>query len=129
MRIRQTTYAGQKKVFEEERGQIRPAVQARFPIDGQRLLAHRAFARLAELGDGLVPQPLELEQRYFAFGRREPPFIELTIYGDAQASQHVLRVLAPPPRLGASLGQLAIEPLRHPTRRRHLPPVQRDASE
>jgi hypothetical protein len=129
MRIRQMTYAGQKEVFEEERGQIGPAVQARFSINGQRLLAHRAFARLAELGDGLVPQPLELEQRDLTFGRREPPFVELTIDGNAQAGQHVLRVLTPPPRLGPGLGQFEIEPCRPPPRRRHLPPVQRDARE
>ena len=53
----------EKKIFEEERRQIRSARKSRLAIHGERLLTYGALARMPKLGNLLVTKALELEQR------------------------------------------------------------------
>src|SRR5438128_9201 len=83
---------GQEQIFEKERGEVGAAAQPGLAIHGERLLTHGPLARLAKLGNFFVPQPLQLQQRNLALGRRQPPAVELMIDGGAQTLQHMLRL-------------------------------------
>ena len=72
-------------------------------------MADGAFARLAELGNRLVPKSLELEQRHLALGRRKAPSVELTVDRDAESLEHFLRFLTPAPRVLARFGELEVQ--------------------
>src|SRR5262245_36164950 len=127
-------FARQEQILEKERGEVAPAIEARLPVDGQRLLADGALAGVPELGNGAMPEPFQLQQRDLALGACQPPAIELAIDGASKALERRLRlgvpsagVLARLARLGPHLRQLEIELRRLAARRGHLPPVKRHA--
>lgn len=137
MLLRQMTYvSGQEKIFEEKCREVRPAAESRFPINGQRLLPDRPLARVAQLGYGLVPEPLQLQERDLALGGRQTPSIELPIHRRTQPFEHVLRLLIPAPGVFAPSmgfrprgGQLAIEITGSTPFINSLPPLEGDAGE
>src|SRR6266853_3846226 len=123
------TYARQQEVFEEERGEVGPAAEAGLAVDREGLLANGALACLAQLGDFLVSQALELEEGDVALGGGQTPLVELPIDGDAESLEDILRLAAPSLRFGPRFDQLAIEPLRLRPCGCELPAVNRDAGE
>src|SRR5262249_20244949 len=127
---------GQEQIFEKERGEVAAAAESGLAIDDQRLLPDGPLARVPKLCDFLMSETLELEQRHVPLGRRQSPPIELPVDGRPQSLEHALRLFVPPPRIvapapGFGLGprQLDVEAVRSMLRRRHLPPVERDAAE
>src|SRR5262245_23841813 len=61
-------FARQEQILEKERGEVAPAIEARLPVDGQRLLADGALAGVPELGNGAMPKPFQLQQRDLPLG-------------------------------------------------------------
>src|SRR5262245_19538918 len=119
-----------QEIFEEEGGEVAAAVEARLPVDGQRLLPDSALAGIPQLGNGAMTETLQLEQRDLALGPRQPPALELAIDRASKSVQRRLRfgvpaapLLVRPDRLGPRLRQFEIEPGRLAPRRGHLPPV------
>ena len=53
--------SGQQQVLEEKGREVIAAIQSRLSVHGERLLADGSFARMPELGDGFVAQPLHLK--------------------------------------------------------------------
>src|SRR5262245_46895832 len=120
------TYARQQEVFQKECGEISPAAEPGLAINGEGLLTDRSLARGSKLGDLLMSQSLELQQRDIALGGRQTPLVELAVDGRAEPLQHVSSLATPALSLGPGLDQLTVQPLRSRPRGRELPAVNRD---
>ena len=90
-----TYAAGQQQILEKKCREIRAAVESRFSVNGQRLLADRPFARVPQLGNGFVTQSFQLQQRDFTLGGCQTPSLELSIHRRAQPFERLLRLLIP----------------------------------
>lgn len=74
----------QRKVAQKKGRQCRTAAEPGPTIDSHSMLSDRPLAPGGPLGDLLVTQALEKEERHIAFSRCQTPVVELPIHGTTE---------------------------------------------